>query len=354
MKNMKTQKSISLLLLFLASCTSLGIPDSIKTPLYPSPGPAVILKTPTPLILYSSTVTTQPIPSSTPTPFPPEINSLLLNKCKKPWEDPFAADIPDFWLVEMYGDKGCKLPVFSEDKKYLAYVTFAKQDDTDFYVDSVKMINTKTGKERQIFFAHKNDFVYKLEWAPSGELIIWELIWEGPWVIFIYSPLENSIVNTMRLNTNGQLEWNLNHTVVYASHSGEYGADTCVQELRGFDFENNQGFPDFYKIYGIEKEAGPFFGIPYGKNDNLSIEPYGWSPDGKSLWITITLLKQNRTGYIFYEPGPRQAGVLRFSDNGIKFIVLTNDPHFDFSFEGSLDQPRVVSQPYHPTRCLYK
>jgi hypothetical protein len=43
-----------------------------------------------------------------------------------------------------------------------------------------------------------------------------------------------------------------------------------VTELSGYDFQFNNSFPDFYEIYDLEKSDDPF-GIPYGKNSNLSI-----------------------------------------------------------------------------------
>jgi hypothetical protein len=166
----------------------------------------------------------------------------------------------------------------------------------------------------------------------------------------IYDPVANSMVSTMRLDTNSNLEWNTTHTVLYAEHSFIYGAGNCINELRGYDFEHHHRFPDFYEIYHIEKKENDPFGIPNGKIDDLFIDPFAWSQDGKRLWLTISFLKWQGDPAYRYEVGPRQAGVLEFSATGIVFTPLATDPHFDYSFEG-LAEPKIISQVYQPRFC---
>jgi hypothetical protein len=300
---------------------------------------------PSPTLPYSPTA------SLTPSPFPAEIESLLQGKCEKPWQSVLGVNIPSgFFLIPKYGDKGCKLPIFSPNKEYLAYVTLDVQENEDAYVDAVKILQTTTGKVQDVYFAHEKDFVATLEWSPTGQLLIWESIWEGSWVIFICDPAGNSIVSTMRLNPSSELEWNPINAALYAEHSYGYGAGVCIAELRGYDFAHDNSFPDFYEIFNVEKNESDPFGIPSGKSDDLAVEPFAWSKDGRYLWVTVRLLHQQENDWISYEVGPGQAGVLEFTEEAITFKLLASDPNLDYSFEGS-PVPKLVSSPYLSHRC---
>ncbi len=303
--------------------------------------------TPTPA--YSPTPIPTLTPSLTPSPFPAEIQSLLRDRCPMPGRDAFAAQIGSYNLIERYGDKGCILPTFSLDRKYLAYVNLDRPKDRDKYVDTVKVLITNSPISQTVYFVHEMDIVSNLEWSPTGQLIIWESVWEGPLFILIYDPRLKSIISTMRLNRDSELGWNSGKTALYAEHSHEYGAATCINELRGYDFAYGNPFPDFYELFNIEKQANDPLGIPNGRTDDLAIEPFAWSNDGTMLWITVTPLHLMKNG-LYYEIGPRQAGVLALMKDEVTFTMLASDPKLDYSFEGS-HVPLIVSSPYQPRHC---
>jgi hypothetical protein len=167
-------------------------------------------------------------------------------------------------------------------------------------------------------------------------------------VIFLYDPVVDMIVYKFRLDQGGSIAWNPQSTILYASHSGEYGHDSCVTELRGYDLQFNNSFPDLYEVYGIEKGDDPF-GIPYGKTDNLSFEPFAWSKDGLSLFIVITPLTLLDSG-IYYRQEPKQAGVISFSDQRANFRILGADPNVNYFFIDK-EKPTLVSEPYIPKDC---
>jgi len=306
-----------------------------------------------PIPLTKEAINQSPIPDQ-PTlpaasPFPSKLEALLQGKCEKVWESPVGPGV-EHYLRETYGDVGCKLPVLSPDQKYLAYVTLAREDAATgpYFLDVVRLleINRQSEKDQEVHLASKLDYIVALEWSPTGQLIIRESIWEGPWVIFVYDPVSNSIVSTMRLDTFGKLEWNPTHTALYAKHSFSYGAQQCITELGGYDFEHHSRFPDFYQIYHLEESKDDPFGIPHGENDDLAVEPFAWSQDGKRLWVTVTPLHWQEGQY---ELGPKQAGVLEFSTK-VTYKVLAADAHLDYSFEGT-PEPIIVSAPYRVGTC---
>lgn len=167
-------------------------------------------------------------------------------------------------------------------------------------------------------------------------------------MIFLYAPVADSIVYKFRLAQSGSIAWNPKVTILYASHAGEYGHGSCVTELRGYDFQFNNSFPDLYEVCGIEKGDDPF-DIPYGKTDNLSIEPFDWSKDGRRLFVVITPLTLLDSG-INYRQGPKQAGVIDFSEQGANFTVLGTDPNLNYFFTDK-EKPTLVSEPYIPKDC---
>lgn len=280
-------------------------------------------------------------------PSTPQVDTLLEGKCEKVWESPTGPGVSNR-LLERYDGKECKLSTISPNGDYLAYVTLSQTTPQTPFVDTVKIIESDTGTDKSIHFSNEKRFIGNLEWTPTDKLLIWELIWEGSWVIFLYDPNTDSVVYVFRLDQNGKLEWNLQSTVFYASHSGEYGQGVCTMELSGYNFQSDNPFPDFYELYGIEKSDDPF-GIPFGKSDNLSIEPFAWSTDGQSLYIVITPLTLLENG-IYYRQEPQQVGVLNFSEQGVNFTVLGEHPKLDYAFKNK-DNPTLVSEPYHPKDC---
>jgi hypothetical protein len=278
---------------------------------------------------------------------PPLVDTLLEGKCKKVWESPTGPGVSGF-LFETYNGKGCKLSKYSPNGEYLAYVTLSSTAPQSPYVDTVKIIKTDTGTDKPIYISSEMDFIGGLEWTPTDKLLIRENIWEGPWVIFLYDPDMDSIAYAFRLDQNGKLEWNPQGTILYASHSGEYGHGSCVTELGGYDFQFNNAFPDFYEIYGMEK-SDDWFGIPYGEKDNLSIEPFAWSKDGQNLFIVITPLTLLESG-IYYRQEPKQAGVIDFSEQRASFTILGADSNLNYFFMDK-ENPTLVSEPYSPKDC---
>jgi hypothetical protein len=298
--------------------------------------------TPTPTLAPTFT------PTVSPTPFPLEIKAILQDKCNKPWASLVGPAISPGIDFSLYDKDGCKLPVFSPARKYLAYATLDHQDSQDVWIDSVKVLEINTERVQNVHFAHNLNNIKKLEWSQAGQLLIWEKAWEGPLFVFVYDPVSQKIVGKTRLQWNGEIVWNPDHTAFYASNSGDYGASVCVWELGGYDFRSNQPVPDLYRYYGLKIEDNAPYGIPYGQYDNLQISPHGWSDDGKTLWVTVAILKYVDPGY--YEIGPMQAGKFVFSENGARFVVLAADKGKDFSFEGS-PEPRIVSRPYVERTC---
>lgn len=290
---------------------------------------------------------TAAVQTATPSATPPDIASLLSDRCEQPWED-----TPDFKYpieyIERYDENGCKLPVFSPDRTYLAYVTLARDQEQETYVDTVRLVRSDTGEDFVVFVAGQLCPVDGLEWSPTGQLVFREALWEDGEIAFIVDPASRSVAGAMRLDGGGLLQWNAERTAVYGAYSGIFGADVCIHDLGGYDFAHARRFPDFYAIYGLPTEDD-VFGMVYPVGDALSVEPYGWDEDGTLLWVTVTPLTLDENTYD-YELAPRQAGVLTFSDDGITFLTLAADPRFDYSFDG-LPHPKIVSQAYHPRRC---
>ncbi len=291
------------------------------------------------------TLTFTPFPIASP--FPPEIASLLGTKCMR-----FDETVHN-QFISLYGDKGCKLPVLSPDGKHLAYVTLIRQEKgtSIYFVDAVKIIKVGTNEnDKEVYIAHSMDYIGALEWSMTGQLIIWEYVWEGPGVISIYDPVKDMILVRARTGKGDDLHWNLQKSAFYTTHRGEYGADVCVKEIGGYDFLSDKPFPDLYKVFNIEESKNDPFEIPHGERDNLYIEPFSWSQDGKQLWLTITPLYWNGDQAYEYKVGPRQAGVLEFSATRIAYKSLATNPFFNYSFDGYPD-PKILSNSYRPQTC---
>lgn len=305
--------------------------------------------TTTPELLSTSTSLPTATPFPTASPIPAAIAGILPSSCaQRPMVD-FQNYFYWSLLPQQYGDTNCKLPVLSPNGKYLAYVTLAKKADNNVYfVDTVRVLKiTSTGRDNEIYSAHQRNYITALEWSPTGQLIIWESIWEGPWVVFVYDPHKDTVQASMWLNQDDTLQWNSQHSAFYAKHTGEYGPTQCIQDLGGYDSETGQSFPNLYQLFGITEKEKPFFGILSGENDQLSVEPFGWSKDGKQLWLTVTILKWNDGQY---QLGPKEAGMLELTGNGITYRRLAADPHYDYSFNGS-PEPAIISQTYQPQTC---
>lgn len=246
----------------------------------------------------------------------------------------------------------CKLPVISPDDKYLAYVTLVLQmvDEGVYPLESVRVMEIKTGQYEEVHVVKPRNHIGLFEWNLSGELIFWESIWEGPWVIYVYDPVTDQTLVTMRADRGAALQWNPQHTAFYVSRSGGYGHDNCVKELGGYDFESGSRFPDLYKVFNLKIRDDDPFGISYGAEDNLYIEPFGWSLDGKYLRLTVMLLDWKGDEKYEYEVGPSQAGVIEISTTGVMYKPLATDEYLDYFFEG-LPNPKIVSQPYQSRVC---
>lgn len=283
---------------------------------------------------------------------PEAMAALLLSECEQSSE--INANNYFYWqsLPKQYGMWGCKFPIFSPDEKYLAYVVLGPHESGKdvYFVDSVRVLEIATQKSSEVHVAHKLDYIVTLEWGPTGELIIGESVWEGPQVIFIYDLSQGVVLSKMRTNQDGILHWNITRTAFYVSRIYDgYGADACVGELGGYYFLYGERFPDLYDVFNIEKTENDPFDISYGKKDNLFIEPFGWSQDGKRLWLMITILewdaKNNR-----YLVGPRQVGTLEFSAQGVHYTQLASNPYLDYSLDG-LPEPAIISKVYEPHFC---
>lgn len=314
----------------------------ITTPGFPTSGPSSLHP-------GSSTPETflGPTSLSTATFFPATIASLLGTKCDRFGETVYNQ------FIESYGDKGCKLPMFSPNEDYLAYVTLERQEDETgiYFVDAVKVLRANGDmQEKEVYGVHKMDYIGNLEWTTTGQLIFWEQIWEGPWVVFVYDPVKDAIVAKMRASEDGALQWNPQHTAFYMTRIGGYGSDNCVGELGGYDFQFGNRFPNLYQVFDIEENDNDPFDIPYGERDNLYVEPFGWDEDGKRLFLTVRPLRWKGDQVYAYEVGPKQAGVLELSSSNVIYKSLAADPSFDYSFEG-LPNPKIVSSPYLPKLC---
>ncbi|HET9915249.1 MAG TPA: hypothetical protein VFQ13_25385, partial [Anaerolineales bacterium] len=91
------------------------------------------------------TLIISPTPSITPSPFPAEIASLLQDKCEIPWGGVTSAFTTWSPGIIQYGDKGCRLPIFSPNRKYLAYATLERPENQDVYVETIKILQIATG-----------------------------------------------------------------------------------------------------------------------------------------------------------------------------------------------------------------
>lgn len=285
-----------------------------------------------------------------PSDIPTDISGLLPPECDRPDERVYD-DFRQEYLLMHYGEKGCKLTVVSPDGNYLAYVSLDRQEDNEaaFFADTVHVLNLSKGDDgAKVHTAHNKNFVSLLEWTSTGQLIIWESIWEGTFVLFVFDVTSNSILAKMRADEM-VLRWNPQATAFYVIYAGSYGRDVCVQELSGYDFASGNSLPDFYRLFDIQKIVEGPFGIPYAEEDSLKVDPFAWSEDGNRLWLTITALDWKGDDYR-YELRPREAGVLEFSETGISYMMLAADPRVDYSFEG-LPDPSTVSDEYEPIFC---
>ena len=287
-----------------------------------------------------------PSSTSTPSPFPVQIATILPTECKKLDVNIY---IEYSWK---YGGKGCKLPVASPDGNYLAYVSPSQSGDetSTFFVDSVSIIELTTNKSKKVHIVQsKLNYIDILEWSTDGKLLFWEAIWEGAGETFLYDPITDNMITRIRADRATALEWNPSHTAFYATREGGFGSDACVKDFDGYDFESESSFPNLYNTFDIKTANGPL-GTPYGINGNLYIEPFGWSMDGKYLWITVTPLYKQGNDVYEYQVGPTQAGVLELSETGVVYIPLAANKSFDYSFEG-LPNPKIVSHMYQPRTC---
>jgi hypothetical protein len=236
--------------------------------------------------------------------------------------------------------------------KYIAYVTLASQTDKggSYIIDAVAVQTLGTnGDGKLVYAAHRMDYVGVIQWTPSGKLVIGESIWEGTWVLFIYDPITDEMLTKLRADE-PSLHWNPQRTAFYAVHTGEYGAETCVRELGGYDFEISKPLRDLFEAFNIPVESEGAFGIPHAVRNSLYVEPYAWSSDGERLWVTATPLLRNADDLSRYEVGPKQAGVIELSETGSEYVALAADPHFDYSFEG-LSDPKIISTVYQSRLC---
>jgi hypothetical protein len=255
-------------------------------------------------------------------------------------------------FIQTYGKMGCKLPLPSPDGTYVAYVTLSRQQDEQgvYFTDVVKVQSTQeNAPATEIHVTQRKGHVSRLQWGPAGQLMIWEAVWEGDWVVFIYEASTGHLLGAMRTDQ-PDLQWNAQQTAFYTLHVGDYGKDTCISELSGFDFETNSSFPDFYHILKVERSKSDLTGIPYSVDDGIRIEPFAWSADGEKLWLTTRVLDWLGDEVYQYEIKPAETGVLEFSETGITYTVLNSDPRYDYFFQMPSD-PMIVSKPYIPQTC---
>lgn len=309
---------------------------------------AIITDEGMPTVLPNATTTYTAFPASSPTLLPTpsdtpdQILSLMSPECER--LDP--AIYTDYW--GQYGGMGCKLPAISPDGKYLAYVTLATQtDDLGTYIcDVVRVIELGTANTIiDVYIVQRMGYIGILEWSSSGQLVFWESIWEGSGRTIAYDPSLEAILTTIQADQNTAWQWNPQHTAFYSVRSGGYGADRCVQELSGFDFQSNSVFPDLYSLFNIGRED-----LPNVLGDNLYVEPYAWSSDGRYLWLTVTPLDWLGDERYEFLVGPKEAGLLELTESGVMYRALAADPQFDYFFDG-LPDPRIISRDYQSNSC---
>jgi hypothetical protein len=255
-------------------------------------------------------------------------------------------------FIHTYGKMGCKLPLLSPDGTYIAYVTLSRQQDEQrvYFTDVVKVFSAQENTSvTEVHLALRKNHVSRLQWGPTGQLMIWETIWEGDWALLIYDVSAGELLARMRTDQ-PDLQWNPQQTAFYTVHAGDYGKSTCISELGGFDFETNTSFPDFYDLLDVERSKTDLAGIPYSVDDDIRIEPFAWSRDGSKLWLTTKVLDWLGDEIYQYEIKPGQAGFLEFSEIGITYTVLSSDSEHDYFFQTPSD-PEIVSKPYIPQTC---
>lgn len=280
-------------------------------------------------------------PNVAPSPF--EVDSLLPAECNQ---------------VLMYDNypytmNECKLPMVSPDGKYLAYTTLVLQmvNEGVYPLESIRVMEIKTGQYEGVHVVKPRNHIGFIEWSLSGKLIFWESSVEGPGVLFVYDPVALEMLAAMRAYRGTALQWNIQRTAFYSARSGGYGADNCVGELNGYDFQYNHPFPDLYEVFNVEKtkEGDPPYDYVVG--DSFAIEPFGWSQDGKHLWVSVAFLDWQGETKNEYLVGPRQVGVFELSDTEVRYITLAADDHLDYFFEGPSTDPDIGFQIYQPRNC---
>lgn len=273
---------------------------------------------------------------------------LLADKCEK-FEETVSNE-----FIQTYNNTGCKLQTASPDGKHLAYVTLSHQKDEKgtYYTDTVKVINIEEmDSETEIHTSIRRDYIEKLEWSPDSEsLMIWEAIWEGHWVLFVYDLQTGRELAKMRadgLNMN----WNKQNTAFYVTHTGGYGKDVCVTELAGFDFQTKKAFPNFLDEFQVSEIEVDLLGILYSTGNTITIDPFGWSPEGRGLRLAVTpLVWLGNEQQYQYELQPRQVGTIQLSEAGPSYISLAADPDLDYFFEENTDL-KIISEPYKGGIC---
>jgi hypothetical protein len=294
-----------------------------------------------------------PTPQATFTAIPPDIEAIWPSECN---QNNLAAGVFYQGYIEQswtYGNYRCKMPMFSPDGKYLAYVMPGLLDEQKLtFADSVWVKSIKTGENVEILNVKINqDYIPNMEWHKSGKLIFWENVWEGPGITYVYDPANDFLYQTRGDKATAQI-WNEQHSAFYSARQGGYGDERCTAGLGGYDFESNTAFPNFYKLLGMQSKTD-MFGFPEGIDSNLDVQAYGWSQDGKRLWVTITpLYADDESGY-GYNIGPKQAGVLVFTGQGVEYTTLAEDENFNYFFKG-YPEPKIVSDPYEPQQCPEK
>ena len=276
---------------------------------------------------------------STPTNISNNIEELLPPECT-------TIDINAFsYFQSKYNSKVCKLSTLSQDKKYLAYITLSKKESSDgtYYVDTVKILNLPLNKEiKVVYFSSKLTYIGKVEWSRTNKLMFWESIWEGAGTTFIYDPDENSFVFKENADLVSAWIWNQQHTAFYAEYSGAYGAANCVNTISGYSFQTNAKFPDLYSTLNIKKPSSITI------EDNINVQPHGWSRDGNQLWITLTHLHWKDMNK--FEIGPQQVGAIMLSMEEPKYTSLAANISYDYYFEGTLS-PKIKAKEYKIRYC---
>jgi hypothetical protein len=245
---------------------------------------------------------------------------------------------------QTYKDKGCKLPTLSPDRKSIAYVTLSRQSDStgSYFSDTLRILNLENDSERDIFAVIEVDTIENMEWLQSGELLVWENIYEGgSWLLYVYEPISGQLLAKM-VTDNLPLQWNDQKDAFYVVHSGSYGNTTCIGELGGYDFSANISFPDIKEIlWPRQSEDSP---------DELDIEPFAWSHDGNRLWLTVIPLFFGKDETSQFKIGQKRAVLMDFSESPTKVIELASDPELDYSFTNP-GNPEIISSPYQLEYC---